>query len=200
MPRKKTTTKKTATKKTATKKKTLQSKLVPNPGSLGDRLAQSRENSMTAQENRHSKAMAQVQSDLKEAEKALKIEKAKSNDLGKKLKAAESEIERLGKIIAEQTQKAKGKKAQQFTKAEASIPVAGSSIRIAKKGSNKQYPESFFPVDVLEAEQLEDDTTIEDIKEYIKDELGKGTYKIFAMTKNARLGFEQKSGAVIFSC
>jgi Sec-independent protein translocase protein TatA len=135
---------------------------------------------------------------------ALEQSKAKESKLEVIVKEQGKTIKGLRKMIDEQKSdneklaaQVPKKQTKPWMQQKSSLEIPGNMFQITKKGSNEKYPDSLFPVGEILKGEIDSDATIEDIKEYVKSEFGKGTYKIKAFNEDS--GYKQLRGSVRFT-
>ena len=121
----------------------------------------------------------------------LENSKARESKLAVTIKEQSNTIKGLRKLIDVQTSENKKLQSQVPTPPQkawmtqkSSLEIPGNMLQIHKLGSNPKFPESMFPVGEILQGEIDKDATIEDIKEYVKSEFGKGTYKIKAFNED----------------
>lgn len=124
------------------------------------------------------------------------ITKSKSVETEKKLRAALKELKDTGDKLAKVAPKKSGKKVLPWIERASSIQLKGNMVQVSKLGYSEKYPHSYFPVGEILAGEIDDDATIEDVKEYIKSEYGPGGYMAKAFNEDA--GHKVSKGKIRF--
>lgn len=119
--------------------------------------------------------------DLKQSEKQLKLtisEQAKTiKGLRNLIDDQKETVQKLSSQITQKPQKA-------WMVQQSSLEIPGNMFQICKQGSQDKYPESYFPVGELLKGEIDDEATLDDIKDFVGKEYGKGNYKVKAFNED----------------
>lgn len=162
------------------------------------KLNQSRQRSEQWAESELKAAKAEAEAAKAEAEAAKKL----LSEATKTAKAKFASYEKTISDLKHQVNRAKPDQSERLAKVNEELKkaidgqlqfsVKGNAIDILKYAPSPEYPESIFPVDRLEAEEIDPDADLKSISGYIKKEHGSGRYVLRAW--NTSKGFAQFAG------
>jgi len=138
--------------------------------------AATEQNTLLAQQKNIGKLTAEIEG----LEKQLAVAKQTINEQARKIKAQEKAAGEQGQQIENLRQKASRGKQAAWGDRPSNLQIAGNVIQILKQGQNEKYPDSYFPVGELLKGEIDDDATLDDIKEYVKGTFKKGSYRVKA--------------------
>jgi len=151
---------------------------------LNEKLEKSRESGEQVETDRKNAKIGLLQSQVESLELSEKQLKLTINEQAKTIKGLRNLIDDQRETVQKLSSQITKKPQRAWMVQQSSLEIPGNMFQICKQGSQERFPESYFPVGEILKGEIDEEATLDDIKEYVGSEYGKGSYKVKAFNED----------------